>query len=76
MEYIELYELVRTSTLLETAYGYPLDIEFGIEGTNVRILQARPVATFLSTLRETLQYYPLLKEVKRPLPLSPKEIPL
>jgi phosphohistidine swiveling domain-containing protein len=76
MEYIELYELVRTAALLETAYGYPLDIEFGIEGTNVRILQARPVATFMSTFRETLQYYPLSKEAKKPLHLPPKEIPL
>jgi pyruvate,water dikinase len=76
MEYIELYELVRTAALLETAYGYPLDIEFGIEGTKLRILQARPVATFMSTLRETLQYYPLSKQGKEPQHLPPKEVPL
>jgi phosphoenolpyruvate synthase/pyruvate phosphate dikinase len=76
MEYIELYELVRTAALLETVYGYPLDIEFGIEGTKVLILQARPVATFLSTMKETLQYYPLSKEAEEPPHLLPKEVPL
>ena len=59
MEYVELRELVRTAVRLEAAYGYPLDIEFGIEGKHLWILQARPVATFLGNLRDTLEHYPL-----------------
>jgi phosphohistidine swiveling domain-containing protein len=59
LEYVELCELVRVATRLEAAYGYPLDIEFGIEGTRLFILQARPVATFLSVLRETVERHPL-----------------
>ncbi len=59
LEYVELTELVRLAARLETAYGYPLDIEFGIEGTRLFILQARPVASFLSTLHETLTRHPL-----------------
>ena len=59
IEYIELVELVRTAVRLESAYGYPLDIEFGIEGTTLWILQARPVGTFLAMIRETMQRYPL-----------------
>ena len=60
LEYVELSELVRTAAALESAYGYPLDIEFGIEGTRLWILQARPVATFLSALQETVERYPLI----------------
>jgi len=59
LEYVELCELVRTAVRLETAYGYPLDIEFGIEGTKVWILQARPVPTYLAVLRETAENWPL-----------------
>ncbi|HEX7528201.1 MAG TPA: PEP/pyruvate-binding domain-containing protein, partial [Thermoanaerobaculia bacterium] len=59
LEYVELTELVRIAARLEAAYGYPLDIEFGIEGTRLFILQARPVASFLSTLHETLTRHPL-----------------
>jgi pyruvate,water dikinase len=59
LEYVELSELVRTAGRLEAAYGYPLDIEFGIEGARLRILQVRPVATTLSVLGETLERYPL-----------------
>ena len=59
LEYIELYELVRIADRLEAAYGYPLDIEFGIEGTKLWILQARPVVTFLAALQETAQNHPL-----------------
>ena len=47
LEYVELAELVRVAARLEAAYGYPLDIEFGIEGARLFVLQARPVATFL-----------------------------
>jgi phosphohistidine swiveling domain-containing protein len=59
LEYVELAELVRVAARLEAAYGYPLDIEFGIEGSRLFILQARPVATFLSLLQETLEHHPL-----------------
>jgi len=59
LEYMELCELVRTAARLEAAYGYPLDIEFAIEGRQLWILQARPVATFLTVLRETIEHYPL-----------------
>jgi hypothetical protein len=43
LEYTELVELVRVATRLETAYGYPLDMEFGIEGTTLWLLQVRPL---------------------------------
>ncbi len=60
LEYVELCELVSVASQLEAAFGYPLDIEFGIEGTKLWILQVRPVATFLPALRETLNNYPLM----------------
>jgi hypothetical protein len=63
LEYVELCELVAVAARLESAYGYPLDIEFGIEGTKLWILQVRPVATFLPALRETLNNYPLVKKI-------------
>jgi pyruvate,water dikinase len=56
LEYVELAELVAVAARLEAAYGYPLDIEFGIEGARVFVLQARPVAAFLSLLQETLEH--------------------
>lgn len=59
LEYVELCELVAVASRLEDAYGYPLDIEFAIEGTKLWILQVRPVATFLPALKETLEKYPL-----------------
>jgi pyruvate,water dikinase len=59
LEYVELAELVSVASRLETAYGYPLDIEFGIEGSRLFLLQARPVATFFSLLQETLERHPL-----------------
>jgi len=62
LEYVELCELVSAASRLEAAYGYPLDIEFGIEGTKLWILQVRPVATFLPALKETLDKYPIRKE--------------
>ena len=62
MEYIELAELVAIADRLEAAYGHPLDIEFGIEGAKLWILQARPVGTFPALLRETTQQYPFSKE--------------
>jgi pyruvate,water dikinase len=62
LEYVELCELVSVASRLEAAYGYPLDIEFGIEGTKLWILQVRPVATFLPAFKETINNYPLLKK--------------
>ena len=58
LEYVELAELVAIGDRLEAAYGHPLDIEFGIEGPKLWILQARPVGTFPALLRETTQQYP------------------
>jgi hypothetical protein len=58
LEYVELAELVAIADRLEAAYGHPLDIEFGIEGAKLWILQARPVGTFPALLRETTQQYP------------------
>jgi len=62
LEYTELCDLVRAARRLENAYAIPLDIEFGIEGVALRILQARPVATFAATLRETAEKWPLRPE--------------
>ncbi|HSD29057.1 MAG TPA: PEP/pyruvate-binding domain-containing protein, partial [Vicinamibacteria bacterium] len=59
LEYVELAELVRLAARLEDAYGHPLDLEFGIEGSRLFLLQARPVATFLSLLQDTLERHPL-----------------
>jgi pyruvate,water dikinase len=59
LEYVELCELVAIASRLEDAYGYPLDIEFGIEGTRLWILQVRPVPTFLPALKETIEHYPI-----------------
>jgi len=58
LEYAELCELVAVATRLERLYGYPLDIEFGIEGTRLWILQARPVPALMSELNETLELHP------------------
>jgi pyruvate,water dikinase len=58
LEYVELAELAAIADRLESAYGHPLDIEFGIEGAKLWILQARPVGTFPALLRETTQQYP------------------
>ncbi|MBD3160824.1 MAG: hypothetical protein GF346_01620, partial [Candidatus Eisenbacteria bacterium] len=59
LEYVEIEELVRAGTRLEQAYGLPLDIEFGIEGAHVRILQVRPVVTFAAVVRETVDRRPI-----------------
>jgi len=61
LEYVELCELVRIASRLEKVYGYPLDIEFCVEGARVWLLQARPVPTFESVLRKTLKDHPLAK---------------
>ena len=59
LEYLELAELVQKSLHLEAAYGYPLDLEFAIEGTRIHLLQARPLAAPAGVLRETLEHHPL-----------------
>ncbi len=59
LEYTDLCALVGLARGLEAAYGYPLDVEFGIEESRLWILQVRPVATFLSLLRETRERCPL-----------------
>jgi phosphohistidine swiveling domain-containing protein len=59
LEYVELCELVAVAARLEAAYGYPLDIEFGIEDTQLWILQVRPVTAFLAAYEETVRRYPL-----------------
>lgn len=59
LEYVELRQLVNIAASLEKVYGYPLDIEFGIEGSRLWILQVRPVSLFLSVLNETNEHYPL-----------------
>lgn len=61
IEYVELCDLVRTASRLERAYGYPLDIEFAIEGTRLWILQARPIPSCLSVLDETVEHEPLVR---------------
>lgn len=58
LEYIELQELVATALKLEPWYGYPLDMEFAIEGARLWILQVRPVPVFMSVIQETTDYYP------------------
>ena len=59
LEYMELRDLVLMATRLEKAYGYPLDVEFAMEGKRLWILQVRPVPTSLFLVQETLSRFPL-----------------
>jgi phosphoenolpyruvate synthase/pyruvate phosphate dikinase len=59
---VELCELVAVAARLEAAYGYPLDIEFGIENTQLWILQVRPVTAFLAAYEETITHHPLFRQ--------------
>ncbi len=59
LEYSELCEVVAKASMLERAYGYPLDIEFAIEDTRLWLLQARPIATFSAEFQDTIKKYPL-----------------
>jgi hypothetical protein len=52
LEYAELCELARIACALEDAYGYPLDIEFAVQGECLWILQVRPIAAWLPLLRD------------------------
>ncbi|MBU1636962.1 hypothetical protein KKC97_04770 [bacterium] len=65
IEYSELQELVDTATFLERNFCYPLDIEFAFEETELRILQVRPVPSYLSDLQETIETYPLQSAIKK-----------
>ncbi|SPD73417.1 hypothetical protein PITCH_A1880002 [uncultured Desulfobacterium sp.] len=60
LEYSELLDLVRTAKRLESAYGYPLNIEYCFEGQTLRVLQVRPIASAMASINETIQHYPLL----------------
>ncbi|MBE0565168.1 MAG: hypothetical protein IH621_04360, partial [Krumholzibacteria bacterium] len=59
LEYVELDELVRRCLQLERAYGYPLDLEFAVEGQRLWLLQARPIGTFWGEFTESLARHPL-----------------
>jgi pyruvate,water dikinase len=59
LEYVELNQLVNVAASLEKVYGYPLDIEFGIEESRLWILQVRAVSLFLAVISETNENYPL-----------------
>ena len=59
LEYVELCELVHAALRLEAAWGHPLDIEFAIEGSALRLLQVRPVPAALAVWRETAERIPL-----------------
>jgi len=59
LEYLELVDLVSRALRLERVYGYPLDLEFAVEGLNVWLLQARPIGVHAGDLRETLDHHPL-----------------
>ncbi len=59
LSYMEICNLVRRAGSLEMAYGYPLDIEFCMEGDRLWILQCRPVTSFMKILQETIKNYPL-----------------
>ncbi len=72
LEYVEICELVRAAARLEEAYLEPLDIEFAIEGRDLRILQARPVPVFAAAARESLASHPL-DPVARPGEGSPHD---
>jgi len=59
LEYLELVDLVSKALRLERVYGYPLDLEFAVEGLNVWFLQARPIGVHAGDLRETLDHHSL-----------------
>jgi pyruvate,water dikinase len=59
LEYAELVELTRIATRLERAYGHPLDIEFGLEGADLWVLQVRPVPGARAAWRDALERHPL-----------------
>ena len=66
LEYLELAELVSKALRLEKVYGYPLDLEFAVEGVKVWLLQARPIGIHAGYLRETLAHHPLPSDGEGP----------
>jgi pyruvate, water dikinase len=64
LEYGEVEALVSAAVALDRALGEPLDIEFALDGPDLRILQARAIPMFRSALAETLKRFPL--EESRP----------
>ena len=66
LEYVELCELVDRSLDLEQAYGYPLDLEFAVEGARLWLLQARPIGIFWGELQTSLTRHPLAAAGGRP----------
>jgi phosphohistidine swiveling domain-containing protein len=61
IEYTELCEMTRKALALEAVYGYPLDLEFAIEGDRFWLLQARPITAILAEHALTCEKYPLQK---------------
>jgi phosphoenolpyruvate synthase/pyruvate phosphate dikinase len=66
LEYVELAELVACAARLETEFGFPVDIEFAVEGSRLRLLQVRPVSVYAAALRDTLERHPLPAQEDRP----------
>lgn len=52
LEYTDLQDLVRAASRLESAMGYPLDVEFALAGDRLSILQARPIVAFQDALKQ------------------------
>jgi phosphoenolpyruvate synthase/pyruvate phosphate dikinase len=61
LEYVEICQLVRAAARLEAAYGYPLDVEFAVEGTALFLLQVRPIPTPFGVWRDTIERWPLAR---------------
>ena len=59
LEWVELDELVRAAERLETAWRWPLDLEFAFEDDRLRLLQARPLPSFFAAYRRTIERFPL-----------------
>jgi phosphohistidine swiveling domain-containing protein len=59
LEYVELCDVVKVAARLEAGYRQPLDIEFAIEGTSLRLLQLRPVPAVFAVWRDTSRQHPL-----------------
>ncbi len=59
LEYVEIAELAKEALALERSYGYPVNVEFALEGSSLRILQVRPVAGQVNVYRETRERLPL-----------------
>ncbi len=58
LEYPELVQLVRVAVRLEREFGYPIDVEFALEGARLWILQVRPVPSFAAVLADAIREAP------------------